>query len=63
MDVPIILSEDNSDMFEVYQIAKNKMNSDKNSIKVMKVIDIVEIAKEKGKIPNKELKRIKRAYT
>lgn len=62
LDVPIIMSEDNSDMNEIYQIAKSKMNSDKHVIEVLRVCDVVDIAKQKGTIDNKELKRIKRAF-
>ena len=63
MEIPIILSED-SDMAEIYRIARNKFDSDKFKLMVYKVEDVIEYIKGKAghKIIDKELRRIKRAF-
>jgi len=62
MEIPIILSEDNIDMIEIYDIAKRKINSDRTSLKIYKLGDVIEMAKENGIILGSELRRIRRAY-
>ena len=63
MDIPIILSED-SDMDIIYQIAKNKMQSKKTSLKVYRVKDIIDELEKKDdcKISHKQLKKIGRSH-
>lgn len=63
MNIPIILSEDNVDMMELYEIAKNKMNSDQYQLVLYKIKDVIEIVKDKKILSGKEIKRFRRAYT
>lgn len=64
MEIPIILSQDNNDLTEIYEIAKYKINRDDYTLELYSVTDVVEYIKNSGSsnITNKELRRIKRAY-
>ncbi|SNU06191.1 hypothetical protein SAMN06297422_10676 [Lachnospiraceae bacterium] len=63
MEILIVLSEDNEDLIEIYNIAKKKINSERYKLLIYQVSDVVDLVRTKGIIAKKELKRIDRAFS
>ena len=64
MDIPIILSEDNDDLFNIYKIVKRRKDSENFKLELYTVIDLIDQVKKSNDktLTNKELKHIKNAF-
>lgn len=63
-DIPIILSEDNKDLWEAYNIAKPKIEREGYMLNIFKISDVIDILDNDSNcsISHKELKRMRRHF-